>query len=410
MGGSCHLPRENFSGLLQLIKKSGRFHPGDVPNDPRTLLKTPRSNDVINKCGGQYIYFGLERGIANVLNNSAFKENDLIYVDINIDGLPLHKSSNRQFWPILCKVVKSTHQPFVVALYCGTQKPDNVNEFLYDFVVEANELYEKGMNIDDNLVFVRVRAIICDAPARAFVKCVAGHNSKNGCERCVVEAESINHTVVYLNGKSVLRNDAGFRADLYPNHKVSDSLILQLHNIDIIRSFVLDVMHLVFLGVCRRMLQFLKKGPLKIRLSHAIKDSISRDLVSIAASTPSEFARRPRSFFELDRWKATEFRQFVLYTGIVVLRDKISKNLYELFLVLSIAMTILHNNDNAERKPLLKFAKKSLQSFVYNATLLLGKTFVTYNTHNLLHIVDDVNSHPAQQSCINVEATFLATL
>ena len=142
---------------------------------------------------------------------------------------------------------------------------------------------------------------------------------------------------MYLNGKSVLRNDAGFQADLYPNHKVSDSFILQLHNIDIIRSFVLDVMHLVFLGVCRRMLQFLKKGPLKIRLSHAIKDSISRDLVSIAASTPSEFARRPRSFFKLDRWKATEFRQFVLYTGIVVLRDKISKNLYELFLVLSIA-------------------------------------------------------------------------
>ena len=85
--------------------------------------------------------------------------------------------------------------------------------------------------------------------------------SKNGCERCVVEAESINHTVVYLNGKSVLRNDAGFQADLYPNHKVSDSFILQLHNIDIIRSFVLDVMHLVFLGVCRRMLQFLKKVP-----------------------------------------------------------------------------------------------------------------------------------------------------
>ena len=225
------------------------------------------------------------------------KENDLIYVDINIDGLPLHKSSNRQFWPILCKVVKSMHQLFVVALYCGTQKPDNVNEFLYDFVVEAYELYEKGMNLDDNLVFVRVQAIICDAPARAFVKCVAGHNSKNGCERCVVEAESINHTVVYLNGKSVLRNDAGFRADLYPNHKVSDSLILQLHNIDIIRSFVLDAMHLVFLGVCRRMLQFLKKSPQKIRLSHVIKDSISRDSVSIAASIPSEFARRPRSFF-----------------------------------------------------------------------------------------------------------------
>ena len=133
------LPRKHLGGQSHLIKKSGRFHPGDVPNDPRTLLKTPRSTEVINKCVASK-YFGLERSIANVLNTCAFEENNFVYVDINIDGLRLHKSSNRKCWPIRCKDVQSTHQPFVLPLHCSTQKLDNVIEFLYDSVVEANEL------------------------------------------------------------------------------------------------------------------------------------------------------------------------------------------------------------------------------------------------------------------------------
>ena len=56
---------------------------------------------------------------------------------------------------------------------------------------------------------------------------------------------------------------------------------------------------------------------------------------------PSEFARQPRSLQELDRWKATEFRQFLLYTGPVVLKGIVSKELFQHFLTLNVAMTIL---------------------------------------------------------------------
>ena len=87
-----------------------------------------------------------------------------------------------------------------------------------------NYKYEEGMHISNNHVFFRVRAIICDAPARAFVKSVVGHNSKNGYERCVAEAESINHRIVYLNGKSVLRNDAEFKEDLPKSNSLQTSL------------------------------------------------------------------------------------------------------------------------------------------------------------------------------------------
>ena len=45
----------------------------------------------------------------------------------------------------------------------------------------------------------------------------------------------------------------------------------------------------------------------------------------------TEFARQPRRLQELDRWMATEFRQFLLYTGPLVLKGIVSKELFQHF-------------------------------------------------------------------------------
>lgn len=63
----------------------------DIPSDSRTLLCTPSTN--IRNCdSGEYYHFGLLKAIENSCSSLSTNLNN-IKISINIDGLPLAKSS-----------------------------------------------------------------------------------------------------------------------------------------------------------------------------------------------------------------------------------------------------------------------------------------------------------------------------
>ena len=99
-----------------------------------------------------------------------------------------------------------------------------------------------------------------------------------------------------------------------------------------VSQFPLDYMHLVCLGVTRRLILLWMMGPLRVRIGSNMVRQISESLTSLAAYVPREFARKPSSLPEVKRWKATEFRQFLLYTEPVVLCHKLSDAMYKNFL------------------------------------------------------------------------------
>lgn len=78
---------------------------------------------------------------------------------------------------------------------------------------------------------------------------------------------------------------------------------------------------------------------------------------------PSEFASQPRSLADVERWKATEFRQFLLYTGPVVLKDIVSKDLYQHFLAFSISISFMLDQDKERRDSHLEYARQLLEFF-----------------------------------------------
>ena len=172
--------------LLILLRSEGNV---DIPKDARTLLQTPKSIELEEKCGGKYIYFGIKIGLAKILALKSFSVNNVVEnmlnLNFNIDGIPLFKSSSTQFWPILCSL--GNYTPFIVSIFYGSGKPNSCEDFLTDFLTELNELVENGLIYNENTFNIRTNAFICDAPARAFLKNIKGHTGYYACERCTIK-------------------------------------------------------------------------------------------------------------------------------------------------------------------------------------------------------------------------------
>ena len=108
------------------------------------------------------------------------------------------------------------------------------------------------------------------------------------------------------------------------------SPLAKITEANLISTFVIDYMHLVCLRVVRNILNYLKKGPVG-KISALQLREISDRLIMLNGKMPSECARQARSLYELHRWKATQFRQFLLYTGHIDLRRIVSKELFQHF-------------------------------------------------------------------------------
>ena len=104
--------RDCTNDLLKILRE--REH--DLPKDCRILLSTTRVVDYNQKCGGSYLYLGIKNGIINVMES--FQQQEVL-LDVNIDRLPLSKSSKLQPWPILGSFYESN--VFVTALFLALQ-------------------------------------------------------------------------------------------------------------------------------------------------------------------------------------------------------------------------------------------------------------------------------------------------
>lgn len=378
--------RSTINELLSILQHHGL---NELPKDSRTLLKTPRFVKTSSKCGGDYVYFGLASGMSRVLSEYpkfSFTA-DNIDLKVNVDGLPLYKSSKTQLWPILCMF--GNLPPFIVAIFCGCKKPDDLEEFMFDFLQEYSKLIETGFVHENKTYNVKIKVLICDAPARQFLKCIKSHNGYFACERCTVEG-TWEGRVVFHSLDSPLRNDEDFNDFAYKEHQLRRSVLTDV-GIQCIQDFSLDYMHLVCLGVVKRLLLFLKEGPRVCRLSPSQLSLISDKLQNFSGMMPSEFARQPRRLDEVKRWKATEFRQFLLYTGPVVLRNVVSESFYIHFLTLSVAIRIMLDSSSSKRLEYLPYAQELLNYFVAKAKDLYGPTFAAYNVHSLIHLHQDVS-------------------
>lgn len=379
------------NALKDLLLVLRRFTHFDLPIDPRTLLGTKVVEGIKEKTGGLYYHFGVSNGLNQLLKeNPELMASNTVYLQINIDGLPLFKSNSLQLWPILGLILQSNApytEPFVIGVFSGNQKPTDVNEFLKEFVDEMLVLSKDGLNFNGHHLNVTIKNFICDTPARSFVKCVKSHNGYSGCDKCITEGTYMEGRMTFPDLKASLRNDVMFDEKLDEEHHRGDSILSSL-GLGMVSAFPLDYMHLICLGIMKKLLSYWTKGPLNVRIGRQIKCAIDASLLSFVPYIPKEFSRKPRSLVELDRWKATELRLFLLYTGPVIVVNSLSEEVVHNFLLFSSAIHILVSPSLCQKYA--DYAQQLLVSFISHSSNLYGPSSVVYNMHAVIHLPEDV--------------------
>ncbi|KAJ8942087.1 hypothetical protein NQ314_010160, partial [Rhamnusium bicolor] len=376
--------------LTSLLHILSPFHP-ELPLDSRTLLKTPKYIETKKLETGEYYHFGLLDILKNLLLKHDFTET-ILQLSVNIDGLPLFHSTNTQLWPILGLIKNSDikSKPFAIGIFCGTSKPVPLNLYLEDFINEVN-LLKQGFQVNNRVYYIRLLNFICDAPARAFLKCVKSHGGYSSCDKCWEPGNYYKGRVILKGITSTLRTDTSFLLQQDEDHHISTSPLIDTE-IGMVSAFPLDYMHAVCLGVTRKLLNVWVGGNLKVRLRSRTVDILSKHLISLKPFIPIEFNRKPRSLSELPRWKATEFRTFLLYVGPLILKNNIDLAVYEHFLLLHCGISLLLSFKYISDYG-CEHATELLNIFVKHCEHIYGLEFYAYNVHILCHLTRDVEMY-----------------
>ena len=378
------LSRIAVNEILHLLNVIGiKF----LPVDKRSFVQTPTSNNIVPMGSGHFSYFGIANQLnAKLISPKVHKESipEIVKFHIHVDGISLSNSSFRHLWPISIslKGLELLTQPLVIACYLGPSKPENVHEYFEDFVTETIALRDNGFEFDGKLIKLIPDAFLGDAPARAFVGCFNSHNAFNGCHRCTITGISINRRTCFLQTTRLgLRSnqtiDESFYRDTSPLLKI---------NLNLTNDIPFDPMHQVYPGVVKRYIKLLFQN--KFLLND--DDILNNCLQTACNNTPCEFSRKCYSLGDYKQWKATQFRQFVLYTGVFVLKNnKIPTVVYQNFLNLHVALRLLSTDTFVQNNNLMLFVKKLLIHFVDSFKVIFGDDNCVYNVHSLLNLVDD---------------------
>lgn len=196
-----------------------------------------------------------------------------------------------------------------------------------------------------------------------------------------------------------LRSNDTFRAEMTRRQENEDTPVSPFLSLplDMVQQFPIDYMHQACLGVMKKLITVWVRGDRKVRMSAGQISNVTQRLLSLRKVIPSCFARKPRNLEDVDRWKATELRQFAVYTGKIVLKGILADQLYDHFMVFSVALGLLlcptlaveHNS----------YSKELMKYFVGKAGELYGDHFMVYNVHSMVHLPEEAMAFGSLDAC-----------
>ncbi len=159
-----------------------------------------------------------------------------------------------------------------------------------------------------------------------------------------------------------------------------------LPEFDVIDGYVVDSMHCIDLGVTRNLVSmwFDNSGELWYIGRHV--EEINKRLKLFRP--PNYIHRLARPITERKFWKASEWRNFLIFYSLIVMKGILPQK-YLLHFMLLVDSVHLLQRDNISQLEVC-YAEKMLQKFVKDYESLYRRENMTYNLHLLLHAPNSV--------------------
>lgn len=221
-----------------------------------------------------------------------------------------------------------------------------------------------------------------------------GFNHSRGCQKCTTIGEYDNdgHHMSFLNIYAPPRTNSEFRSQYDEDHHDKEKSPLEIiEEIDMIKDFIVaDELHLLHLGIMKKLLIGWKSGGYNFQTKWSANEvfEISNQLIHFNTFMPVEIHRSIRTLDCISFWKGTEFRTFLLYLGIVVLKNKLPKIVYDHFVKLVCAVTICSDK---EYLTYIELASECFKEYVEEYMDIYGPDSISSNVHNLIHATDDIS-------------------
>lgn len=324
--------------------------------------------------------------------SESLKDSHILDTVLNTDGIQPFKSSQLAIWPIyfafsnLPPTIRMNKDNLVTAVFwVGTKPPMQV--LLKALQEVMNRLQVEGLTIKlpSGVHTFQIYPLfgVFDLMAKAPILNMIQHNGSHGCPTCLQQGESYQRCWVYLpNGLYTERTHEGVIKDACSaitsncivNGIKGKSVLANL--IDVIDGVPVDYMHCVLEGITKKILQ--------IWIRDNARGMASIDALLMQQHPPHDFSRPPRSILHHKYWKASEYRNWLLYYSLPLLSGVLPPLHLHHFALLVCSMHMLLQECVKEVE--IRAAEDMLTKFYELLPELYGNECCTINAHLLIHL------------------------
>lgn len=290
-----------------------------------------------------------------------------------------------RFWPFVMLIDGFPGRTHVVSIYAGVKDP--TPDVLVDplLMEELLDLYQngwKGLEFD-------IGFITADLPGMAKLKGCKGPAGYCSCYKCTIRGHHSSrfHKAEFSpRVNAPLRTNASFRDPTVERSHNQDPntdrptpfLDLPAARFDIVKTFVVDVMHAFMQNTTRKVIYALQKpcdrspgrvGPALFRAMDRLWQSFKFP-VEFSRPTPQSLAKKKDDRAEIedqtpgiDTWKATQLRTWALYGSCMVLHDHANRQTTSCWRHLVFAMRLLCDKESCCKPQFNTMAEDFIKSF-----------------------------------------------